>query len=72
MDFSDVEFTSRSAAHALLTMKEDLHRKLLNKSQKTYEIKIPKDSNLEYSVLQKDYINDSLIYKDTIRFDEIR
>lgn len=31
LDFSEVEFVSRSAAHALLLMKEDLQRKWLNK-----------------------------------------
>lgn len=31
LDFSDVEFVSRSAAHALLLMKENLHRKFLKK-----------------------------------------
>lgn len=46
--------------------------KLLNKNQKTYKIKIPKGSNLEYSILQKEFINDSLIYKDTITYDEAR
>lgn len=43
--------------------------KLLNKDKKTYKIKIPKASNLNYSVLQKEFINDTLIYKDTITFD---
>ncbi len=33
LDFSDVEFISRSASHALLTMKEDLHRKFSNKKE---------------------------------------
>jgi len=33
LDFSDVEFISRSSAHALLSMKEDLRRKLLNKKE---------------------------------------
>ena len=31
LDFREVEFVSRSAAHALLLMKEDLQRKWLNK-----------------------------------------
>ncbi len=31
LDFSEVEFVSRSAAHALLLMKEDLQRKWVNK-----------------------------------------
>lgn len=31
LDFSEVEFVSRSATHALLLMKEDLQRKWLNK-----------------------------------------
>ena len=31
LDFSQVEFVSRSAAHALLLMKEDLQRKWLKK-----------------------------------------
>lgn len=31
LDFSKVEFVSRSAAHALLLMKEDLQRRWLNK-----------------------------------------
>ena len=31
LDFSEVEFVSRSAAHALLLMKEDLQRKWRNK-----------------------------------------
>lgn len=31
LDFSKVEFVSRSAAHALLLMKEDLQRKWVNK-----------------------------------------
>lgn len=33
LDFSEVEFVSRSAAHELLSMKEDLKRKLLNKKE---------------------------------------
>lgn len=33
LDFAEVEFISRSAAHALLIMKEDLRRKLLNKKE---------------------------------------
>lgn len=33
LDFAEVEFISRSAAHALLIMKEDLCRKLLNKKE---------------------------------------
>jgi len=31
LDFKDVEFVSRSAAHALLVMKEDLQRRWLHK-----------------------------------------
>lgn len=31
LDFSEVEFVSRSAAHALLLIKEDLQRKWVNK-----------------------------------------
>lgn len=33
LDFSDVEFISRSAAHAMLLMKDNLCRKLLNKKE---------------------------------------
>lgn len=33
LDFSDVKFISRSAAHALLSMKENLERKLLRKKE---------------------------------------
>lgn len=33
LDFSEVEFVSRSAAHELLSMKEDLKRKFLNKKE---------------------------------------
>ncbi|MEK7064936.1 MAG: hypothetical protein AAB963_00655 [Patescibacteria group bacterium] len=36
LDFSEVEFVSRSAAHALLLMKEDLQRKWLNKKFITF------------------------------------
>lgn len=36
LDFSEVEFISRSAAHALLLMKEDLQRKWLNKKYITF------------------------------------
>lgn len=36
LDFSNVEFVSRSAAHALLLMKEDLQRKWLNKKYITF------------------------------------
>ena len=46
-------------------------KQLTNKSQKTYNIKIPKDNNIDYSVLQKDFINDSMVYRDTITFDKI-
>jgi len=33
LDFSNVEFISRSAAHALILMKEDLQRKFFNKKK---------------------------------------
>ena len=33
LDFSNVEFISRSAAHALLSMKEDLQRRLMKKKE---------------------------------------
>lgn len=33
LDFKNVEFVSRSAAHALLTMKEDFLRKMLRKKE---------------------------------------
>jgi|SRR3989339_1269764 len=36
LDFSEVEFVSRSATHALLLMKEDLQRKWLNKKFITF------------------------------------
>ena len=36
LDFSEVEFVSRSAAHALLFMKEDLQRKWRNKKYITF------------------------------------
>jgi len=36
LDFSEVEFISRSAAHALLLMKEDLQRKWVNKKYITF------------------------------------
>ena len=36
LDFSEVEFVSRSATHALLLMKEDLQRKWMNKKYITF------------------------------------
>lgn len=36
LNFSEVEFVSRSAAHALLLMKEDLQRKWVNKKFITF------------------------------------
>jgi len=33
LDFSNVEFISRSAAHALLSMKEDLQRRVIKKKE---------------------------------------
>jgi len=36
LDFSEVEFISRSAAHALLIMKEDLRRRLFNKKEANF------------------------------------
>jgi len=33
LDFSEVDFISRSAAHELLLIKEDLNRKILNKKE---------------------------------------
>lgn len=36
LDFSEVDFVSRSAAHALLSMKEDFKRKLVGKKEVTF------------------------------------
>ncbi len=36
LDFEDVEFISRSAAHAMLRLKEDLQRKTWNKKEVSF------------------------------------